>query len=90
MTTVQFISATWCKRCQLIRPDVMVTCNAAGLVFDYVDYDEIEDEALKASVTSLPTIRMRKGESWSSWTAATLEDWKNTVLTIPLVTENDF
>ncbi len=68
----------------------MITCNAAGLTFEYVDYDELEDEELKASVTSLPTVRMRKGDAWATWTAATLEDWKNTVLVMPIASVDDF
>lgn len=79
--TVELISAPWCKRCHIIKPDVVATCAMAGATLVYVNYDEL-DEATQATVTSLPTIRMRVGveEEWKSWTANTLTDWKATVM----------
>lgn len=48
---------------------------------DVVDFEEME-EAEKATIASLPTIRMKTDAAgdWSTWTTATLEDWKSAIV----------
>ncbi len=76
------ISATWCKRCHTLLPEVSGLSHAAGAKFTYVDYDEMEDEELKATVIKLPTIRMRLSETaeWKMWTANEIGDWKELMM----------
>lgn len=92
MIEVQMISAAWCKRCHTLLPEVSGTAKAAGATFTYVDYDEMEDETLKATVTKLPTIRMRLSADaeWCSWTAEAIETWKEVIMTAALSTDSDF
>ena len=75
--TVELISAPWCKRCHAIKPDVAATCAMVGATIVMVNYDDL-DETEQATVTSLPTIRMRVGPdaAWTIWTANTLNEWK--------------
>lgn len=84
---VQLISATWCKRCHTLLPDITMVCSLAGARLTYIDMDEMdEDDPLRNSITALPTIRMRvtADDPWNTWTAATYEDWKSTVMTTAL------
>lgn len=78
---VELISAPWCKRCHTVKPDVAATCAVVGASLTYVEYDDL-DEATQATVTSLPTIRMRidEGSAWTIWTANTLVEWKEAIM----------
>ncbi len=92
--TVEIISAPWCKRCHTVKPDVAAACSLAGASLIYVEYDDL-GEAEQATVTSLPTIRMRVGpdeSSWTTWTANTLDDWKVALMATVSVapTDTDF
>jgi hypothetical protein len=77
---VQFISAIWCKRCVTIKPEVQLLCSMNNIGYSVIDFDEDLDEndELKATITSLPTIRYRTSASakWETYTAATLGVWK--------------
>ena len=75
---VEIISAAWCKRCHTIKPEVAALCAIAGTSLNVVDFEEMEEEE-KATIKSLPTIRMRLGTSWTSYTATMLEDWKTAI-----------
>lgn len=91
---VQLISAAWCKRCQVIKPDVERLCTIAEAIFSYIDYDALdESDPVKQAVTALPTIRMRteiKGE-WALYTPTELEAWKTAITaTVDLHGETDF
>ena len=80
--SVEIISAPWCKRCHIVKPEVAVICAMTGATLTYVEYDDL-DEAAQAVVTSLPTIRMRIGganDEWSIWTANTLNEWKTVIM----------
>ena len=92
-TTVEIISAPWCKRCHTVKPEVAAACSIAGATLTYVEYDDL-CEADQAAVTSLPTIRMRIGSdesSWKTWTANTLGDWKAELMaTASAATDTDF
>lgn len=93
MTEVQLISAPWCKRCAVIKPDVASHCTMNNATFTIVDYEEMEENE-KADIKSLPTIRMRLGPmgSWAVFTADTLESFKTTLAHASLKqsTETDF
>jgi hypothetical protein len=75
--TVEIISAPWCKRCHTVKPEVAAICAMVGATLVYVEYDDL-DETEQATVTSLPTIRMRMSPdtSWNIWTANNLDEWK--------------
>lgn len=54
---VQMISASWCKRCGVIKPGVEQACKNAGAELKIIDYDELEDrDPIKNRVTALPTL----------------------------------
>ena len=93
MTEVQLISASWCKRCVVIKPDVASHCAMNGATFTTVDYEEM-DEAEKAEIKSLPTIRLRFGptDAWAIFTADTLDLFKTKLANASLQqnTETDF
>lgn len=81
-TEVVLISATWCARCKLIKPDVEVVCRNVDAIFSIVDYDDLEeDDPVKKSVVALPTIRMRRGDGeWTSYKPSELETWRASML----------
>jgi len=91
MTEVQLISAPWCKRCTVIKPDVASCAAMNGATLTVVDYEEME-EAEKAEIKSLPTIRLRLGPmgSWTVFTADTLELFKTTLAQASLRQSTDF
>ena len=79
---VQMISAIWCKRCQVMKPDVERLCTATEATFTYVDFDDLEeDDPIKKLVTALPTIRMRPSPTaeWTSYTPAEIDAWKTAI-----------
>lgn len=87
---VQLVSAAWCKRCQVVLPDIIATCSMTGAIFTYVDYDELDDgDPLKSSIKSLPTIRLSTngGISWISMTAN--DDWKTVIIAAAPITFSD-
>jgi thiol-disulfide isomerase/thioredoxin len=81
-TEVVLVSATWCGRCKIIKPEVEALCKTVGATFTVVDYDELEeDDPVKQAVKALPTIRMRCGDStWSTYTPSEIETWKSAML----------
>ena len=81
-TEVVLVSATWCGRCKIIKPDVEALCKTAGATFTVVDYDDLEeDDPVKQTIKALPTIRMRCGDStWSTYTPSEIETWKSAML----------
>ena len=91
MTEVQLISAPWCKRCVVIKPDVASCAAMNGATLTVVDYEEME-ESEKADIKSLPTIRLRLGstEAWTVFTADTLELFKTTLAHASLQQSTDF
>jgi hypothetical protein len=76
---VRLISAPWCKRCHVIKPDVVSHCTLAGATLEHVNYDDWDEEdPRRAEIKSLPTILMSV-DGWATqqvYTAATIEDWK--------------
>ena len=88
MTTVQYISAAWCKRCHVVKPDVVRYCTIAGADLTILDFEEMEEEE-KAKIASLPEIRMKNGDDWVIFTSSQLEEWK-TAITHTAVITTDF
>lgn len=73
---VQLISAAWCKRCAVIKPEVTALCKTAGAKFTVIDYDELEeDDPVKRTVTALPTILM----GGKAYTPAELDAWREAI-----------
>ena len=62
-----------------------------GATFTIVDYEEME-EAEKADIKSLPTIRLRLGpaEAWTVFTADTLGLFKTELTKASLTQSSDF
>lgn len=86
-TEVVLVSATWCKRCAELKPEIQRLCAAAGVSFDIVDYDELEDDdPVKVAVKALPTIRMRPAgdDVWKTYKPAEIDAWKSAVTALPL------
>lgn len=73
---VRMISATWCKRCQTMKPDVVEACRRAGATLIYVDYDELEEDSPMKAIKSLPTFQIRIGTDWKSFVANDYSDWE--------------
>lgn len=75
---VEYVSASWCKRCHELKPIMTTICAVSGVKPTVIDYDALEeDDPVRATVTSLPMIRMRINDGdWILYTAAQLEDWK--------------
>jgi len=84
---VQIISASWCKRCQTIKPDVAEQCRIGGADLSILDYEEM-DEDEKAHIKSLPTIRMRlhSDTEWKSFTADSLDQFKSALFASAIAT----
>lgn len=80
---VRLISAPWCKRCHVIKPDVVSHCALAGATLEHVNYDDWDEEdPRRAAIASLPTILMSVdgGTTHRVYTASTLEAWKTDIL----------
>ena len=79
--SVEIISAPWCKRCHIVKPEVAAICAVIGASLVCVEYDDL-DEDKQSAVTSLPTIRMRVSPdaTWTIWTANTFEEWKTAAM----------
>jgi len=75
MNKVEIVSASWCKSCHKVKPDVEALCKAAGVPLSVVDYEKME-EADSAKIKALPTIRTYTATGDHVHTAATLEAWK--------------
>lgn len=89
MTEVQLISAPWCKRCQVVKPEVAAHCVMSGATMTVVDYETMEEDE-KALIKSLPTIRMRLGsdKAWSIFVADTLDAFKTELAQTALQSSN--
>jgi thiol-disulfide isomerase/thioredoxin len=80
---VQLISATWCKRCQTIKPEVISLSSITGATLTILDYDEMEEtDPIKEAIKSLPTIRLKINEQseWRIYTAATITEFKADII----------
>ena len=90
---VVLVSATWCKRCGELKPEIQRLCTVAGVVFNIVDFDELdEDDPVKMAVKALPTIRMRSSTDgeWQTFRPTEIDAWKSAVTALPLtVTSNE-
>ena len=58
---VQFISASWCKKCVELKPEANQLCSIAGIIMKIIDFDEMDecderdecDETIKNTIKSL-------------------------------------
>jgi thiol-disulfide isomerase/thioredoxin len=91
MIYVQMISAPWCKRCHLMKPDIECTAAAAAAEFTYLNFDDLaDDDEVKLAVKALPTVRMRvdSGE-WKAYPAGKIDEWKEAILALVSVAPTD-
>lgn len=89
---VVLVSATWCKRCNELKPEIQRLCAAAGIAFSVVDFDELEeDDPVKLSVKALPTIRMRSSSAtaWTVYRPTELDAWRAAVTALPVATSGE-
>ncbi len=88
MNPVVLISAPWCKRCHVLKPDIAGLCAATGRTLTVVNFDELEDnDPVKVNVKSLPTVLM----DGKAYTATTIEEWKTAVVgSVKLGSSDDF
>ena len=84
---VQFISASWCKKCVELKPEAKQLCSIAGIIMTIIDFDELDeidetDEPIKNTIKSLPTIRMKisTGGVWTQYTTNEFDIWKSVML----------
>jgi hypothetical protein len=70
---VQMISATWCKRCHVIKPGVEQACKNAGATLTMIDYEGLEDgDPIKNRVTALPMLIIND----KAYKPADSEEWR--------------
>lgn len=84
LVLVRLVSAPWCKRCHVLKPDVVRHCAIAGATLEHVNYDDWDEEdPRRADIKSLPTILMSVdgGATYRTYTAATIDAWKTDILT---------
>lgn len=89
---VVLVSATWCKRCNELKPEIQRLCAAAGIAFSVVDFDELEeDDPVKLSVKALPTIRMlvASATAWTVYRPTELDAWRAAVTALPVATTGE-
>jgi hypothetical protein len=73
---VKLVSASWCKRCVTIKPDVEALCKTAGATLMIIDFDELEeDDIVKRTVKALPTILM----DGKAYTPTELDAWREAI-----------
>jgi len=92
MTEVQLISAPWCRRCYVIKPDIEKHCALGGATLTVLNYDDLEEED-KTVIKSLPTIRLRlqPNSEWLVYTADMLEAFNTALRNHALTTvDTDF
>ena len=90
---VKLISAPWCKRCDILKPEIERICAISGASLTIINFDELEeDDELKLNITALPTILMRKGAAdWMSYTPNHIENWKEDIVSAAAITtDTDF
>lgn len=91
---VHLISAPWCKRCHVIKPDVVSHCALVGATLEHINYDDWDEgDPRRSTITSLPTIIMSVdgGITHRIYTATTFESWKTDILaTVRIGTTEDF
>jgi hypothetical protein len=77
IVAVEYVSASWCKRCHELKPLMTTVCAVSGVKPTMIDYDALDDDdPVRAAVTSLPMIRMRiNNGNWLLYTAAQFDDW---------------
>jgi N6-adenosine-specific RNA methylase IME4 len=93
MTEVQVITAKWCKRCTLLKPEIERICTLIGAKLSYIDYDTLEEyDELRTEIVSLPTLRLSTdgGTLWKSFTANTFEEWKQTAMATCFAIDSEF
>ena len=92
MTEVVLVSATWCKRCNELKPEIRNLCAAVGVKFSILDYDDLEEEdPVKLSVKALPTIRMRPSgrAEWIIYRPTEIEGWRAAMTALPVSTSGE-
>jgi thiol-disulfide isomerase/thioredoxin len=56
---LEYIGATWCKACTLVKPHAKDLAEKANLSFIELDYDSLSEKE-QATITKLPTLRIKE------------------------------
>lgn len=88
---LQIISATWCKRCDEIKPKATAVAGLASTTLKVVDYDAELTEEERGEITKLPTLRFRASatDSWRTFLPTEFDAWKRTVLEAVILMEDN-
>lgn len=86
---VRMITATWCKRCQTMKPDVINACKFAGANLSFIDFDELEEEDPLKGVKSLPTLQLMVDKEWKSFGATEYAAWGEALLSQVVLTPSN-
>ena len=87
--SVELISASWCKACIRVKPEITATCRATGASLTITDYDEM-DEGQQASIKHLPLIRLTKTDGTvSEYQVDTLNEWKEAMVQCVSISTTD-
>lgn len=58
MVHVEYIGASWCAPCKVIKPRVEELCKKYGVELKTYDYDDDLEEDVKGGIKKLPTVRV--------------------------------
>lgn len=53
---VSFYTASWCKACKGMKPNVISACNDSNVEYAELDVDKHTDLAISLDVITLPTV----------------------------------
>jgi hypothetical protein len=68
---LEYIGATWCKACTLVKPRAKEHTEKETISFIELDYDSLSEKE-QATITKLPTLRLKnKGVLVKEFTTAT-------------------
>ena len=86
---VRMITATWCKRCHTMKPDVISACKLAGANLSFIDFDELEEEDPLKGVKSLPTLQIMVDGEWKSFGATEYSAWGEVLMSQVVLTPSN-
>ena len=84
VTSCVLVSASWCKACRPVKPEVAATCQKVDVPLTIIDFDEMETEE-QASIKHLPLIRVIHADGTdASYHVDTIGQWKELMMSSAL------
>jgi thiol-disulfide isomerase/thioredoxin len=79
MYILEYVGATWCATCKVIKPAAEQLCKKYSITFKAYDIDELKEEE-RETITKVPTLTIRdiEGKSviiWNKDQIASLTLW---------------